>query len=201
MVAETLAETKTPQRGKIGGYRQTIPLPVKLKIRSLYIIQQLSPAEIGEKMGMTRQQVQGLCYREKWQRVKQRAKISFQQQADARAKEEVSEIHDAFALKTEELAMGSLEKASRRMPDEDVNAARDLQALSQTAKNFIGIARQIRGMDSDKRSERGDVNITFIGTLERVGDSAPKRLPEPAAVEVMVSPILNNPAPESPGLT
>lgn len=189
MVAETLS---APKRGKIGGVRQTVPLPVKLKIRSLYIIQQLSPAEIGEKMGMTRQQVQGVVYREKWQREKQRVKLALQQKADARAQDEIAEIHDAFAIKTEELAMGTLDKAAKRMPNEDENVARDLQALSQTAKNFVGIARQIRGMDLAKRDNASGATVVFV-QCERV-TARTERNVTPPAIEIQA-------APESPKLT
>ncbi len=199
MVAETLPVA--PETRKRMGFRPTFPLQLKLKVRSLYVIQQLSSAEIGAQVGLTRKQVQDLVKREGWIAVKRRAKASILAKHDARAREEVLEVHEAFALKTEELGMGVLEKAGARMPDQDENVARDLQALSQTAKNFIGIARQVRGMDLSRDADRNGQTLVFV-KLERVGDaSTAKRLPEPAATEINVTPVLNNSAPDSPKLT
>lgn len=181
MVAETPVAAKPRKKS---GFRPTFPLPLKLKVRSLYIIQQLSSAEIGAQVGLTRKQVQDLVKREGWIAVKRRAKASFIAKHDAQACEQVAEIHDSFAVKTEELSMAVLGKMDKRMPDEDENVARDLQAFSATAKNLIGVARQIRGMDLQRDNERSNgATIVFV-QLERVGASTAKRLPEPAAREV-----------------
>lgn len=169
---------RKPYVRRIAG-RPTFPLPLKLRVRSLYIIQQLSSAEIAAQVGLTRKQIQDLAAREGWVAIKQRAKSSLVAKHDARAKAEIAEIHDAFALKTEELGMGVLEKAARRMPDEDENVAKDLQALSQTAKNFIGIARQVRGMDLGARESAGVASVVvFVADLERVED---RKRPEKSA--------------------
>lgn len=168
MVAETTANPPAvSKRKKPSAYRPRIPLPVKLKIRSLYIVQQLSPAEIGVQVGFTRQQVQGLIARQNWCAVKNHAKRSLEQRGDARLREEVEEVHESFAIQTEELTMGVLAKASKAMARQDEDACRDLQALSQTAKNFVGIARQVRGMDISKDAGFAGPTQTliFVGAL------------------------------------
>lgn len=186
MVAETFPAQTKSKRGK---FRPTFPLPLKLKVRSLYIIQQLSSAEIGAQVGLTRKQVQDLVKREGWISVKRRAKASFIAKHDAQACEQVAEIHESFAVKTEELSMAVLGKLDKRMPDEDENVARDLQAFSATAKNLIGVARQIRGMDSGKRDMPGGNTIIFLGSAPRVGDSVKRSEVNvtPAAIEIQAA--------------
>lgn len=178
MVAET---SPVPAKPK-AKFRPTFPLPLKLKIRSLYVIQQESPAAIGEKVGLTRQQVQNLITRERWVVTKRRAKESFQAKQDARTKAEVDEVIEAVAVQTEDLSLRVLDKASRAMDREDKEACRDLQALSQTAKNFVGMARQARGLDAEIKAERdgrGNV-ILFAASFERI-EAAPMKRAEKTA--------------------
>ncbi len=203
MVAETDALTKP--KSTRGGFRQQVPLPTKLRVRALYVIQQLSYRDIADQVGLPVRAVQNLVYREKWTPVRQRIRSSIQAKADERTREriqaEVSELGDSVAIQTADLAVGTLVKSRETLARDDVNAARDLQAYSQSAKNFVGIYRQVRELDSELRTDRNGQTLVFV-KLERVGDaSTAKRLPEPAATEINVTPVLNNSAPDSPKLT
>lgn len=200
MVAETLSQPKPRKRQ---GFQARIPLPQKLQVRALYVIQQLSTREICEKTGLTDNQVRNLICREKWRTSKMRAKTFAQEKHDARIREGVEEFVESVAIQTEELSVGTLSKARTTLDREDVNAARDLQAYSQAAKNFVGIARQARGLDAEMNRERTNgTTVIFVGELARVGDAKRKELNvTPNGVENAQPAIEIQSAPTSPKLT
>ncbi len=202
MVAETATDaTQKPlaKRGRPPIHR--VSLIQRSKARTLYIVEQLSYREISEQTGIPPRVLQNMAYRENWTNAKKSTLKSVEEKSLARIKEQVDEVVSAVALQTEELSLGTLAKARVTLDREDVNAARDLQAYSQAAKNFVGIARQARGLDSELRTDRNGQTLVFV-KLERVGDaSTPKRLPEPAT-EVNVTPVIETKnAPDSPKLT
>lgn len=193
MVAETLMQQSAPKTRKRQGFQSRIPLPQKLQVRALYVIQQLSTREISEKSGLTENQVRNLICREKWRTSKLRAKSFVQEKHDARIREGVEEFVESVAIQTEELSVGTLSKARVTLDREDVNAARDLQAYSQAAKNFVGIARQARGLDAERNAERTNgATIVFV-QLERVG--ALTQRSEKQVTEVSATPLPQLPAP------
>lgn len=194
MVAET--DTLTKPKGKRGGFQQAIPLPTKLRIRSLYVIQQLSYRDIADQTGLPVRAVQNLVYREKWTPVRQRIRSSAQAKADERTRERVSaevcELAESVAIQTADLAVATLTKSRATLDRDDVNAARDLQAYSQSAKNFYGVYRQVRELDQARDIERNGSTLVFVADMPRVRE--PVNVTASAPIEIQAAP----PSPANP---
>lgn len=198
MVAETLAQPKS-RKGR--GFQPSIPLGVKLQVRGLYLVQQLSASEIGAKLKLAPRSVENLCHREGWTKLKRRVKERAEASSIERETEQIAEIVDSVAIQTAALTVQTLEKASRAIAREDEDACRDLQALSQSAKNFNGIFREARGLNAERNADRTNGQTIVFVQLERVGASTAKRLPEPAtreATEINVTPVAPANPPSNP---
>ncbi len=157
-----------------------IPLLTRLKARSLYITQQLGITAIADQTGLTVSQVRGLVAREGWVNVKKRARNVAEAKSLARTQANIEEVVEAVAIDTEELALGTLGAAKDVLRDKSGDFwAKDLQSLSQAAKNFVGLARQARGLANDADTSNGKANTSVIFvSLERVTKSEPKRVVE-----------------------
>lgn len=153
--------------------RGGIPLPVKLKVRSLYLVQQLPNAEIARRCNLDTRTVSRLIYREGWSSAKRGMKEKMQADSIAHTRAEVESVVHAVAVETEALTLGTLAKAHGALARDDKEAARDLQAYSQAAKNFVGMARQARGLDDANKAERAGSVVVFIGELDRVSAARP----------------------------
>ncbi len=111
---------------------------------------------------------------------------SLEQKHDARAQAECAEIHEAVALKTEEITVRVLDKVDAAIDRDDVNAARDLQAYTQATKNIYSVARQARGLDLESRERAGNGQTLVFIDLPRVeAKREPVNVtPQPAAIEL-----------------
>lgn len=202
MVAETTDKPKTKRRGFPPGASQTkIPLAVKLQIRGLYLVQQLGASEIGAKLQISARKIDNLAHREGWTKLRKSVAERAEAKSLAREVEQIDEVVDAVAIQTAALTVQTLEKASRAIAREDEDACRDLQALSQSAKNFNGIFREARGLNAERNAERTNGQTIVFVQLERVGASTAKRLPEPAtreATEINVTPVAPANPPSNP---
>lgn len=161
--------------------RVSFDVVTRLKVRSMYLLQGLQTTEIAEELGLQRSQVQNLISRQKWAQKRKKVAESLEAKAIARTQREVEEIVETVAVKTEELAVRSLDAASEILDDKAGDYwAKDLQSVSQAAKNFVGLARQARGLVSDIEKTDTRPQLVFV-QLERIGPRVPKPAP---AVEV-----------------
>jgi predicted nucleic acid-binding protein len=166
MVAEAAKPTKRPVFHP--GFR--IPEAVRLTVRSLYVLQGLSPSAIGPMVHLTAQQVTNLVAREKWTAKRASKQNSREQKAialqDARANDDVQRVVEAVAVRSEELSVRSLDFCSELLDDKD---AKGLQMASGAAANFVKISRMSRGLDvrGAPGDSNGSVNV-FLVAGERV---------------------------------
>jgi hypothetical protein len=145
-----------------------IPLVTRTQVRNLYLTHCLPHKEIADRTGLKLDAVKNLIFRERWANLKVKLNKKAQESAVACAEASLTEIVQAVAMETEELTLGTLAKAKVTLERTDRDAARDLQAYSQAAKNFNGIMREARNLNaSANQGEGATVNVMFVGALPR----------------------------------
>jgi hypothetical protein len=150
--------------------RTHIPLPTRLKARNLYLTQGLSFKEIGEKTGLDASQIRSLVDREGWPRLKSGAKSKITAKHDARASEMVSEVVEAMASESEEIALSGLQRARQAVESQEAYAAKDFQSWTGGLRNLVQVARELRGFDSEQSRGSGATLNVFVGRFETVSD-------------------------------
>lgn len=134
----------------------------------MYLLMGLDGSEIGASLSIPVKKVYDLIAREGWTKERERMKSKAVAKCDERAAREVENIVESVAIKTEELALGTLDAAGEVLENQSGDFwAKDLQSLSQAAKNFVSLARQARGLDSASGNLADKPQILFL-QLERV---------------------------------
>lgn len=161
-----------------------VPLAVKMAVRSFYLIQGLKPAQIGPMVGLSSQQISALARREGWSTGRKGKPGRSEQKAvelqDSRAGVEVEKIHEAIAMRGEELAVGTLELAAERLRSKD---DKGLQMVSGAALNFTKIARMSRGLDARGVNSGGSGAVLAVN-LFLVRGETPETMKQAAAIPV-----------------
>lgn len=175
MVAEAapIVSTKPPNRRNA----VRIPLYTKIKARNLYVSQMLGGPEVAKATGLTCPQIYSLADREGWTKLRKELAKKAISDSTARLHAETDAVIEEIAQDNAELSLGTLGKAKVTLDRTDREAARDLQAYSQAAKNFVGMYRQARELDTKGESTPGNT-VIFIGKLDLVGPK-PIRIAEP----------------------
>lgn len=167
MVANA-SNTSLPAKPEKKYGRLAFDMVERLKVRTMYLLMGMEGSEIAAKLECEPRQIANLIHREGWGKERKRRREKAEAAVDARAAEEVGNIVQAVAIKSEELGMASLEKAGDVLETERTEFwAKDVQALSQAAKNFVGLARQARGLDTADNLANSKTQILFV-QLERV---------------------------------
>ena len=189
MVADASPATKRRQRSIPVGSGVAIPILVKARVRNLYLGHLLSPKEIAAQINLPVRQVQNLVFNQGWTKLRESKTKQIEARTLARIEKDTQQLVDAVAGESEELALGTLRASHNVLADvgTDPDAPRNLQALSQSAKNFVGIFRQARGLDAKQVGEGGtsQINVMFVGQLPRSAERTTERNVTPQApVEV-----------------
>jgi hypothetical protein len=202
MVAET-TPAKKPRKVPAFGPGNPIPLPVKLTIRSMYVLQGLQPAQIAPLIHLTPLQVANMVRREGWSKLRGEKRVQKEQSAisrqDARADEEISRIHEAAAIRSEECMVKTADHCAEilnRTMEDGVTPAIDsksLQMASGSLRNFVMAARTLRGMDQRNGGASQDgagntTNLIFVGALAEAPRKAEPKQAE-SVTEVQATPI------------
>jgi len=185
MVAETQI-SPPPAKKPVYGPANPIPLAVCLAVRSFYVIQGLKPSQIAPMVGLSPAQITQLAIRKGWssERVAKRKERSrkAEQAQDTRAKAEVSQIHEAIAMRTEELAVKTADRCADILGNVAGIDDKALQMSSGALRNFVQVARMSRGMDSrgPQNSPGGNgaqagATLIFVGALERASKPEAKQ--------------------------
>lgn len=191
MVAEALPETSGRKRAKHTRVRAfQIPLYTRLKARNLYVGQMLGAAEVGNATGLTAKQIYDLADREGWGKARIALRTKAADSAETRAQQDIDALVQEVAADTAELSLGTLAKAKITLERDDKEAARDLQAYSQAAKNFVGLYRQAKSLDVAAQ-QGSTTNVMFI-SCARAGDAVPAIAPakaDPINVTPIAAPV------------
>lgn len=149
--------------------RTTIPLPTRLKVRNLYLVQGISHKEIAAKVGLTRTQVETLVKRERWCEVKASTKDNLVRAHDARMSSQVAEIVEAVASESDEISLAGLQRAREATESQSEYAAKDFASWTSGVRNLVNVARQARGLDAERSAQGSTLNV-FVGRFETVSD-------------------------------
>ncbi|HEX2901692.1 MAG TPA: hypothetical protein VHS96_18415 [Bacteroidia bacterium] len=85
--------------------------------------------------------------------------------SQAREESDIKELVDAVAVKASVLSLGTLDNAIAELETPGEFQAKNLQALSVAAKNFVGLYRQAKQLDAaSDANASGTVNVMFIGS-------------------------------------
>lgn len=169
MVAEaeqTSVKRKVTQKGKLVG---KIDLLTRAQARNLYVVRQLSAPEVATQTGLTARQIYDLADREGWTKTRAEMKRKTAEALQARDEADIGELVEAVAVKSQVLSLGTLDAAIDELKCGGAeNQAKNLQALSVAAKNFVGLYRQAKQLDvQSDASAAQTTNVFFVGQLAR----------------------------------
>lgn len=172
----------------------TIPMAVKLTVRSLYVLQGLKPAQIAPMCGLAPQQVANLARREGWTALRNGKKEAKEQKSialqDARASEDVARVVEAVAIRSEELSVRTLDRCSEILKSGGEDSDKKLQMASGAARNFVQIARMSRGLDARTNPNgNGGFNQLNVNLFVVQGET-PESMAKAAAIPCEAKPVL-----------
>ena len=190
MVAEATANCTSPKKVKGRGHARQIDLTTRSQARNLYAVQHLTAQDVANRTGLTVPQVYSLAKRDGWVKTRVQLRAKAAQVLRDREEQQVEELIDAMAIKSQVLSLGSLDKAIDTLARDDQNAAKDLQAYSQAAKNAVGIFRQARGLDAKQVGDGGtsQINVMFVGQLTRSAERTAVNVTPVESVPVSTTP-------------
>ncbi len=182
MVADAAKPSISPKKSKGRGHAPEIDLLTRSRARNLYAVRQLGAQEVARQTGLSPNQVYSLAQREGWTKLRNQHKERELRESLAREERDVKEMVDAVAVKTQVLALGTLDEAIDELANGGEYKAKNLQALSVAAKNFNGIWREAKALNqvSGDASQGAQINVMFVGALPK---SAPRNVtPDTASV-------------------
>lgn len=140
-------------------------------------------ATVAAACGLTDTQVYNLADREGWTKLRTETKRRLEESVNARTQAAITELTEHIADETAELSLGTLAKAKSTLARDDEFAAKDLQAYSVAAKNFVGLYRQAKQLDAQSADAgSATVNVMFVGSLPRSAERITRNVtPAPAA--------------------
>ncbi len=142
-----------------------IPLATRTQARNLYVLHQLGAPEVAKQTGLSESQIYSLSHREGWTKVRAKIRENSLSDANARMSEDAAEMVEAIAIKSSVLSLGTLDGAIEELKTPGEFQAKNLQALSVAAKNFVGLYRQAKQLDqANDANAGGTVNVMFIGS-------------------------------------
>lgn len=164
------ANDTTPKAPKERRRRSHISLLTRAKARNLYITQALPMREIADKTGLDYSQVRTLVDREGWAKLKTTVKRKLESGLDAHATEHVTEMTEAIANESEEIALSGLQRARQAVESQETYAAKDFQSWTGGLRNLVQVARELRGFDNEQSRGPGATLNVFVGRFETVSD-------------------------------
>lgn len=150
------------------GTAAPIDLMTRSKARNLYVVRQLPAQQVANETGLTLSQVYSLAHRDGWTKTKVQMREREQKLSIAREEKDIAELVEAVAIKSKVLSLGTLDTAITELATPGEFQAKNLQALSVAAKNFVGLYRQAKQLDQQAQQSQGSTtNIVFLGQLVR----------------------------------
>lgn len=149
----------------------------KLKIRNLYLTQQLTHEEIGRQVGKSVAQVSRYVSRVGLPEIRKKREALLIARADEKNVAISEDVSEAIAGECEEIALESLVRAKNEVKSTHKDAAKNFQAWTAgirnltTARNLARGKAEVNTMDGESRS----VNLFFLGgeagkSMKRVSD-------------------------------
>lgn len=163
-----------------------IPLLTRVKVRNLYLNQELPYREIAIHAGITEGQVDTVIKGDGLAQLRKRRKLELIAKADARTDAKTSQVAEAIADEGDEIALGSLGKAKECIANGGKDAAKDFQSWTAGLRNVVTVSRLCRGQDQQQQATGASVNVFVL----RCGDMDSKRKERAVTAESIPIPAL-----------
>ncbi len=176
---------------RLGSRGRRIPLTVRQRVRSLYVVQGLQPAQIAKETKLPVNTITQLVIREGWTNERRILSKEVKIRADAEIKGEIDEMVRAVGALSEQGAVAGLQRAVNCTSETHTLASRDFSNWAAGAKSLVTLARQARGLDAKETASAGpagvNVNLFFMDAPTGAPAKAERKVsPEPAQAAVDV---------------
>src|ERR1035441_5440744 len=176
MVAD-IAKPKLRTRAK----QVSLDILTRTKLRNLYLVRGLTYSEIAKECGVSVSVVTGFIARSKLREVKKEYLAKSIADHDARTRTSLSEISEAIATQSEEIALSGLERAGKAVVSRDPTAAKDFQSWTGGVRNLAQVARLARADAPIEAS--GSISISLFNVRGEAPVTEPKQV-QPIEAEV-----------------
>ena len=136
----------------------------KIQARTLYLVHNLGPKEISERLGCNWKALTNLINHRGWAKLRNKNWIKAEAEVVAIVENDVAETAQRIAIESEELTIGSLNVLRNSIA---TGNAKDMQAASGAARNLVDIARRCRNLDNKAAEPTGsstNVNMFVFAT-------------------------------------
>lgn len=176
MVKDATKVDRKPRKRDAKGKYQEIPLLLRLKARSLYLVQGLSHQEIANQTGLTKEASEKLASREGWTAAKSRLKQQLLRKHDTRMSEQLDSVMESIVSVSEQHAMRGLERVGNALERDDDFAARDFQSYTSGVKNLVGVIRDIRQPAATAVSSSTNVQVFVVEPAIQASPASEKQV-------------------------
>ncbi len=143
-----------------------IPITVRLKARSLYVLKGLPAEQVAEACGLETSQVHYLSNYYGWSKARREMSAQLSKGVDTKELSLATETGEAIATECEEIALSGLEKARSALSDTSKDAAKNFQAWTAGVRNLAtarNLVRSIGGADTGNgKADTRSVNLFFV---------------------------------------
>lgn len=149
------------------------------RAKALYVTKGIPPLEVATRMGISSSTLFTWINRYKWVEERERRARRIEERAEKRADDEVNAFLDSLATQTEELSEDAMQLAREYVESRGEFAAKNLQAASQSLKNFVDVYFRARGIDG-----KNTVNVSLnVANIFASGKPADKTVVDLGQVE------------------
>lgn len=128
--------------------QQRLSTVLKVQIRNLYMVDGMSPAQIGQRVGVKPGVVSGLVRHNGWSVSRKKMESNFSTETLVRAEEKLDEVSRAIANQSEEIALLGLQRARDAAIEHGEYAAKDFQSWTGGIRNLVTVSRACRGLEA-----------------------------------------------------
>lgn len=172
----------------------TWSLTEELAVQSLYVVQGLSPKQIGDATGKQAKRISNLIMRRGWTSDRRQRSKKAEDLQRSQAKQHVERVVLAQSALAEAASIGALSRAADCTQNKNKDAAKDFRSWAGGARDLVNVMRQARGLvDPGKGSLSGDaesegraISLSFF-----IGNITPQSGQSSAGpvIEIEASPI------------
>ena len=117
----------------------------KIQARTLYLVHNLGPKEISQKLNANYKSVCDLIVTRGWAKLRNKNWQKAEAEILAIVDKDVADVSQRLAIESEELTFGSLRVLRNSIA---TGNAKDMQMASGAARNLVDIARKCRNLDN-----------------------------------------------------
>lgn len=152
--------------------QRTYSRATKLKVRTLYLVHGLSPQEISEKVGITRQSVSNLAFKNGWAEQRRIRECQALARAEDRAAQAAGEFVESVVVQSQELAEEGFKRA-RGAED-----GKEFALAMKGTQIAVQLARQGMGLDANQGAAGARAASLTVVFGAPFAEAAPEKVTE-----------------------